>query len=148
MDYSVFENMPESPDMHDIFIRACQDSGKRENFNDWLCPVFVSCDEEKKEIVLQYEIQPWMANPYQIVHGGIITACADLSMGLLTRFLKRTGDCVTVQISTSYMRPIPAHGFFRVRAEAEKTGRHLYFMHAVICRSDSLPAASAEAEFM
>ena len=70
-------------------------------------------------------------------------------MGMLTRYLKRRNDCVTVQMQMQFMRPVTGKGNFLVKAKSDKAGRNLYFMSARVYRSsDAELAALASAEFM
>ncbi|MDY6285945.1 MAG: PaaI family thioesterase [Lachnospiraceae bacterium] len=118
-------------------------------FNECLAPKFISCSWENLELTLQYDIATWMLNPAGIVHGGIISSGCDLAMGMLTRYLKRRNDCVTVQMQMQFMRPVTGKGNFLVKAKSDKAGRNLYFMSARVYRSsDAELAALASAEFM
>ena len=132
-------------------IRAAVENRDTENedFNEALQPVFISCSWERKELVLQFHAAKWMQNPYHIIHGGILTSCMDLTMGLLAVYLKRSDHCMTVQMNTEYMRPMYSEGTFTVRAEADKIGRHMCFMRAELYRdADHQLAAKASGEFM
>lgn len=122
---------------------------KTMSLNDSLDPEYVSCSWERQMLTFRFHIKPWMLNTGGNVHGGMIAAVCDLTMGILVRYIKGAASCVTVHLGMEYMRGIPSTGDIIVEATAEKTGRNLYFMTAKVYRSDDgKPAASASAEFM
>lgn len=122
---------------------------KTMSLNDILNPEFLSCNWEKKSLTFRFHIEPWMLNTGGNVHGGMIAAISDLTMGILVRYIKGSASCVTVHLGIEYMRGIPSKGDIIVEATAEKTGRNIYFMAAKVYRfNDGKLAATASAEFI
>jgi acyl-coenzyme A thioesterase PaaI-like protein len=167
MNYNAFENLRDDADyrtqehMERTFRSAVvEHEGGPRTFNEHMDPKFVSCSWEKRGLVVWYDLRPWMLNQSGIVHGGIIAASCDIAMGMLSRYMMAAEGCVTVQMQLQYLRPIPDGPGFFVRAELDKEGRNLFFLHARVYRGTSADdwknssadakslVATASAEFM
>lgn len=123
--------------------------GDRTSLNEHLEAEFVSCDIEEGSLTLMYHIDPWMLNVMGSLHGGMIATICDLSMGLLTRYYKGYGTCVTVHLSVEYTRDVPAESDLLVKAVMEKGGKNVFFTSARAYRTtDNKLAAVTTAEFM
>ena len=95
-------------------------------------PRFVACDFEEKTLELAFEIQPWMRNPANILHGGLTAMMLDTTMGTLSRcYVRGEGITPTITMEVSYLLPIPIGSTLHVRAHASHTG------HAVNNLTDS-----------
>ena len=69
----------------------------------------VSCDDENETYVFKCRTEPWMANHYGTLHGGICATIMDQAMGMVCSCLKKGyGTCTTLQLESDYHRPIPA----------------------------------------
>lgn len=87
-------------------------------------PRFVACDFEEKTLELAFEIQPWMRNPANILHGGLTAMMLDTTMGTLSRcYVRGEGITPTITMEVSYLLPIPIGSTLHVRAHASHTGR-------------------------
>lgn len=119
------------------------------SFNDLLNPVFEDCSMQDASLTLRFHTEPWMGNTGGNMHGGMVAAICDLTMGLLVRYFKEMQACVTVHLSTEYARGVTMTGDVLVKATLEKAGRNIYFATAKVYRtSDGQMAALASAEFM
>ena len=86
-------------------------------------PRFVACDFEEKTLELAFEIQPWMRNPANILHGGLTAMMLDTTMGTLSRcYVRGEGITPTITMEVSYLLPIPIGSTLHVRAHASHTG--------------------------
>lgn len=156
MYYDIFKNLDKDPDYrtqahmeHTIKMLTGKKSEEICSFNEKLSPQFVSCSLENRELVLRFRIESWMLNPAGNVHGGIIAAGCDVTMGMLFRYLRGRETGVTVALNLRYMRGLPEEDSFTVQARADKEGRNVYFISAGVYRaSDHQLAAAATAEFM
>lgn len=87
-------------------------------------PRFVACNFEEKTLELAFEIQPWMRNPANILHGGLTAMMLDTTMGTLSRcYARGEGITPTITMEVSYLLPIPVGSTLHVRAHAAHTGR-------------------------
>lgn len=76
-------------------------------FNGRLEPEFVSCDPEKKEIVLQFPVQQWELNGIGTLHGGVIASMADFVMCMIAYYYAPVHIPPTISQTVNYHRPVP-----------------------------------------
>lgn len=115
--------------------------------NDMLAPEFAACSAADKTLTLSLPVREWMLNPVGTLHGGLMSTMMDMSMGILTRYLRQTGKVSTVSLSVNFLRPVQPGETVFVRAEVQKLGRRVAFLQAQVC-SGGKTAASATATFM
>ena len=76
---------------------------------------------EDKRITYRFQTEEWMQNPYGSVHGGLIATMIDLAMGVTTRAL--CGNFTpTINLSLSYLNPVPAKGGLIIKTTATRVG--------------------------
>lgn len=158
MRYEVFEKGslqkdPEYPSdvhMQRVIREAVMPSAQEAiSLNESLSPSFLFCSWEDKLIRLLYHNRPWMLNTNGHMHGGMIASVCDMTMGLLSRYVKGTNKVVTVSLNIDYLRGISADEDIMVEAKVEKAGKNIVFLSAKVYRmSDVKMAASAMATFM
>ena len=88
-------------------------------------PHFVSCDFEEGELVFSFPVLKWQMNPQQMVHGGIISTCFDTTLGVVCHYYAQPYPLVTVQLSTSFLKPVPKGETMVFRAKITSFGRSL-----------------------
>ena len=66
------------------------------------------------------------SNTYGIVHGGVVTALVDMAAGVALRTLKYR--IVTVEVSTTYLKPVALEDELRAEATLVQEGRKI--LHA------------------
>lgn len=87
-------------------------------------PQVIACDYEARTLELVFEIQNWMRNPKNILHGGFAAMMLDSTMGILSRcFARGEGITPTVAMEVSYLLPIPVGTRLHIRARAAHAGR-------------------------
>lgn len=91
-------------------------------FNAMLGGELVSCDFEKKIVLIAMETKDWMTNPSHIVHGGITASILDFTMGLLARYCTTGYMTPTVSMEVSYLRPMPLGKTVYVEAAVTMAG--------------------------
>jgi len=95
-------------------------------------------DADKEICQLSFEVSEMLMNPQGSLHGGIIAAVMDISMGHLLR--KTIGPGITIEMKTQYLRPA-----LKGKAVAEgrfiKKGRSLSFMESRLFGEDGKLAA-------
>lgn len=70
------------------------------------CPIPESCDGPARHVVFRVHTYPWMANPMNVTHGGIIASILDSSMGILCGTLYGLMT-PTITMTTNYCHPVP-----------------------------------------
>jgi len=91
-------------------------------FNAMLGGQFVSCDFEKKTVLIAMKTESWMTNPSHIVHGGITASILDFTMGLLARYCSTGCMTPTVSMDVSYLRPMPLNKTVFIEASVTMAG--------------------------
>ena len=115
---------------------------------DLLAPEFVSCDAENQSVTLAVTVRPWMLNPKATLHGGMMAAMLDTTMGLLVRYYGQTLEVSTISLSVNYLRPAHNGDLLRVTARIDKRGRRVIFTGGEIALPDGKKIATATASFM
>ena len=90
------------------------------------------CSYSKRQIILQAETKPWMANPGGILHGGITSAYLDLSMGLICRYFSGGRMTRTIHADVNYLRAVPIGTRICIRASLTKPGSGVCFTEGAI----------------
>lgn len=102
-------------------------------------------DNADKEICrLSFEVSEMLKNPQGTLHGGIIAAVMDISMGHLLR--KTIGPAITIEMKTQYLRSV-AKGIATVEGRFIKKGRSINFMESRLFGDDDKLAATTTATF-
>jgi len=88
--------------------------------NDMIDPQFVDCDPEKMSCRVRYKKFKWEDNGRGEVHGGVISAMMDTTMGI--NAIALTPDSVsTSDMTISFLRPFTGKSFI-VESEAVQVG--------------------------
>ena len=91
--------------------------------NDMIDPQFVDCDPEKKSCRVRYKKFKWEDNGRGEVHGGVISAMMDTTMGI--NAIALTTDSVsTSDMTISFLRPFTGKSFI-VESEAVQVGSRI-----------------------
>ena len=82
-----------------------------------------SCDEEAREIVLRFPLEPWQVNGLGTLHGGMANTMMDLAMSMAVYCFSRQTIPPTVSMTTNYLRPIPMGSYVRMKTRLTSLGR-------------------------
>lgn len=85
------------------------------------CAALEDCDGSSLSIMLRFHTYPWMANPNNVTHGGMIASILDSSMGTLCAALYSTIP-PTISMTINYARPVPLDADVLVHVWATYTG--------------------------
>lgn len=91
------------------FAREIEDIMKRNKkephrLNARLDIELVECSRDERFAEFKFEVKEWSLNPYGEVHGGVICAVFDTSLGLGAAALSQQMICTT-DLSVSYLCP-------------------------------------------
>lgn len=84
------------------------------------CGTLEQCSEGA--VCLRYRTYSWMANPNRVVHGGMVSAILDTSMGTVCCALYEGGFTPTITMTTNYARPVPLDADIIVKVRYSYTG--------------------------
>lgn len=101
-----------------------------------------AADTDKDHLRISFEVTEMLMNPQGSLHGGIIAAVMDISMGHLLH--KTAGMGITIEMKTQYLRPVLT-GRATVEGRFIKKGRSLSFMESRLWGSDGKLAAMTTA---
>ena len=88
--------------------------------NDMIDPQFVDCDPERNSCRVRYKKFKWEDNGRGEVHGGVISAMMDTTMGI--NAIALTTDSVsTSDMTISFLRPFTGKSFI-IESEAVQVG--------------------------
>ncbi len=95
-----------------------------------LHPRFVRCDFAARTFESVIQVQSWMRNGNNVMHGGVIATVLDGMGGLLVRCYTPTNRIApTCNLSVSYLRPIQMDAQLHVRMRATHAGNRLLFIY-------------------
>ena len=99
-------------------------------------------DSDKEELKITFDVNDMLLNPQGSLHGGVIAAVMDISMGHLLN--KTVGKGATIEMKIQYLRPLNQG---RVTCEGRfiKKGRTLSFMESRLSDQAGKLAAVATA---
>jgi uncharacterized protein (TIGR00369 family) len=101
-----------------------------------------AADADKDHLRISFEVNEMLMNPQGSLHGGIVAAVMDISMGHLLH--KTAGMGITVEMKTQYLRPV-LKGAATVEGRFIKKGRAISFMESRLWSSDGKLAAMSTA---
>ncbi|MBM6830077.1 PaaI family thioesterase [Anaerotignum lactatifermentans] len=111
-------------------------------------PSFVSCDFLAGESVMSFQVLDWELNPQQMIHGGITSTGFDTSLGMLCHYYASPNILTTVNLSTSFLRPIRLGDTMFFHSKIKSFGRSLVTMDGeVYLKSSGKLAATATGTF-
>jgi uncharacterized protein (TIGR00369 family) len=84
----------------------------------------VSCDAEKKEMVFDYTVAEWEANPAGLLHGGVMSLMLDVTLAaLIAPYVG--GFTPTIQLTVTFLRPVPIGETLRIHAKVISIGKNV-----------------------
>ena len=136
-------------DMENWFKRCiCPDSYIfRKGVIKKMNPLFVSCSYEQKTLTLEFTVQNWQLNPEGILHGGVLVTAFDTTFGLLCHYYAKQNMINTIEISTTFLKPVPADCKYKITVKANHVGKTITSMTAE-AYTENLLLATASTSFM
>ncbi len=112
-------------------------------------PKFVQCSYEQKTLTIEFVVQQWQLNPEGILHGGMLVTAFDTVFGLLCHYYSKQNMINTIEISTTFLKPVPENSKYCITVKANHVGRTITSMTAEArsCETNVL-LATASTSFM
>lgn len=107
-------------------------NGHSHQFNDRLSPRLCACSAERRSLSVSFCAEEWMLNPNGTLHGGISSTAVDIVMSVLTRFLMKKRNTVTVQLNLNFLKVIHCGETFTVHVMADHAGHRCVMTHAYV----------------
>lgn len=105
------------------FIQKRQN--RKDTINAMLQMQLVSINSEEKKLVIKFTVSTWELNPYQTLHGGIISAMADVAMGCVCYASSNAAATPTLQMSVSFIKAIKEGDEVLVEAICDHAGSRI-----------------------
>lgn len=97
--------------------------------------------------VASVEITPELHNPNGVVHGAVLFALADTSMGAATMSTLDTGlACASIEVHIRFLRPV-ANGRLTAQTDVVKGGRRVVQLDSRIVDHEGTLVATASGSF-
>jgi acyl-CoA thioesterase len=104
----------------------------RDHFGEWLGYTVVHADTVKNETVTRLKLRSDHLSPAGRVHGGVISAFFDFSLGATVfTTLKPKDFCSTVEIKVNYFRPFLVDDLLEVKSQLMFRGNRLCVVQGV-----------------
>lgn len=114
-----------------------------------MCPKFIKCSYEEKTLILEFHVTQWQLNPEGILHGGMLVTAFDTAFGSLCHYYSKQNAINTIEISTTFLKPVPADSKYYIIVKANHVGKTITSMTAEAHLSETdLLLATASASFM
>ena len=97
----------------------------------------VKCDPDSDTIVIEYKTKHWQNNRAGFLHGGIMGAMLDLSMGDLSICYSGALWTPTITLEVKYMRPTKIGDTVLVEAEMVSNGKRINHLRAKATSKDT-----------
>ena len=137
----------EKPRVSDADMLArFQKSKKRPPCSDTLGMRLAEVEQDAQRIRMDFDVSPSFANPTGAVQGGFVSAMLDEVMSLAGS-IAQDGPAMspTLQMTTSYLRPVPIGERLLGRGECVRRGRAALFTRGELTREDGTLLAQATA---
>lgn len=110
---------------------------------------FIGFSDDRKSLTLSFPVLEWELNPLGIMHGGIITAAFDNTYGSYTHCIAENKFITTVNISTSFLKPVNLDDSLIITVKANSIGKTIISMTGEgYLKSSGILAATSSATFM
>ncbi|MEG2174347.1 MAG: PaaI family thioesterase [Oscillospiraceae bacterium] len=111
---------------------------------------FIDCSAEEKTLTLGFDVEWWMMNPFDTMHGGMICTAFDMTFGSLAIVLSDKTWTPTIQLAVSFIRPIGPGAHLRVKVHAASIGKTVSNLTGEVTKagSDTVYATATAVFFM
>lgn len=115
-------------------MKIGQFSGPIPAFSKWLNGKFLSA--KRGEVEIEFDIRPEMANPTDLLHGGMQCAMMDDTIGVMTSTLGYKGFLISIDFHVDYLGKVKVGEKVRVKAKMIREGRNIVHVIAEIYNMD------------
>jgi uncharacterized protein (TIGR00369 family) len=96
----------------------------------------VSVDKKKHEGMLRLRVQERHLSPARRVHGGVVAACFDVSLGVAVFSTMDPWDvCSTVELKVNYLHPIHLSDVLLFKSAVDFRGKRLCVAHSYVYKN-------------
>ena len=112
---------------NDILQNSSAEANKNQpgQINSMLKPELVSGNAKSKSVEVRFPIEHWELNRAGNLHGGIIATMFDYTFGLLTRACVQLNFVPTIELNTTFVRPIMSDDTVIIKAYISHGGSRI-----------------------
>lgn len=88
-------------------------------------------DMDNKTVMLSFPVHTWESNPHAHMHGGIICAILDVTMGCASYTFSQATFTPTIQMSVNFVKGIPEHEVLLVEGILDHVGTRMAQVRAI-----------------
>ena len=120
-----------------------------DQINGMLKAEIVSCDYKTMSVEMKFPVQKWQLNRVGKLHGGIIVTMFDYCFGALTRATSDLNFTPTIEITTTFLKPIESTDTLIIKASASYKGRRITHLQGdMIIENSNKKAAMGRGIFL
>ena len=115
-------------------------------FSKWLNGKILSA--AYKQVEMEFQVRPEMANPTGLLHGGVQSAMIDDVIGMCTATLGLKGFLISIDFSVDFLGKARVGDVVIVKAEITRIGKNIAHAEASIRKPDNKIVALARANLL
>lgn len=111
------------------FIKRINDEydQRGHSFNSSMQPRYEGCCFETKSLLISFPVENYMRNPVGVMHGGAMAGALDIAMGSLTFYCCGEFITPTINMNTSFERPVPVGKRLFVESQVLSCGKTMAY---------------------
>ena len=103
---------------------------------------------KRGEVKVEYLVRPEMANPTQLLHGGMHCAFLDDTIGIITATLGYEGFLITIDFHIDYLGKVPVGESVIAHAKIVREGKNVVHAEASLCDLKGNVVSTAQANLL
>ena len=92
----------------------------------------VELNKEKKMVVLEFPIKSWELNPFDHLHGGIISTMIDITMSASAYSFSQASSTPTIQMAINFVKGVPDCSILCVEGYCDHVGSRMAQTRAIV----------------
>lgn len=106
---------------HFLSIRCAE----KDSINAMIDMHLIAYDIEKQTVTLAFPVQKWELNPAGNMHGGMICAALDVTMGCASYIYSEASFTPTIQMSVNFVKGIKEHETLLIEGICDHAGSRM-----------------------
>ncbi|MEG1584347.1 MAG: PaaI family thioesterase [Anaerovorax sp.] len=98
--------------------------------NAMMEPKYIGCHYANREIMIEFPVKKWQLNRVGVMHGGMIATAFDIALEILARFEVGLNFSPTIDMETTFLKPIRLGDDLVVTAKILSSGRTITHLQA------------------
>ena len=108
-----------------------------DTINSMLDMKIVKLDQETKKVVLEFPVKDWQLNPFDHLHGGIISTIIDITMSAAAYSFSKASSTPTIQMAINFVKGISKDAVLYVEGYCDHVGTRMAQTRAIVKIKDN-----------